>query len=107
MGITIEKEASDRLKEILSEKQIEGSVVRIFMSGSGCSGPMFNLAIDELKENDIHIEFEGMSYVAEKSLIDQYQGFEILAFDNGEIKSIYVQALDTGDSGCSSCSGCN
>lgn len=107
MGISIQKEASDRLKEILSEKQIEGNVVRIFMSGSGCSGPMFNLAVDEVKENDEQVEFEGMKYVVEKSLIEQYEGFEILPFENGEIKSIYVEALSTGDSGCSSCSGCN
>lgn len=108
MSINVEKKASDNLKYILSEKSIKNNTLRIFLSGMGCSGPNFNLASDEVKETDIIVDFEGLNYIVDKSLVDQYEGFEIKYVEQGDMGGVYVQALNVGESSaCSSCSGCN
>ena len=108
MSITVDKKASDELKSILSEKNINTDTHRIFLSGMGCSGPMFNLAQDEAKDSDLKVEFEGLNFVVDKTLVSQYDGFEVLYVEQGDMGGVYVQALNVGESsGCSSCSGCN
>ncbi|MPN23294.1 Iron-sulfur cluster insertion protein ErpA [bioreactor metagenome] len=108
MSITVDKKASDELKSILSEKNINTDTLRIFLSGMGSSGPMFNLAQDEAKDSDLKVEFEGLNFVVDKTLVSQYDGFEVLYVEQGDMGGVYVQALNVGESsGCSSCSGCS
>lgn len=106
--ITVEKQALDELKSILKEKNINTDTIRIFLSGMGCGGAMFNLAKDEAKESDVKVEVEGLNFVADKTLVAQYDGFEVLYVKQGTVGGVYVKAVNVEDSdGCSGCSGCN
>ena len=53
MSIKVDKEALAELKSILAEKEITETTVRLFVAGMGCSGPQFNLSIDEKNDDDL------------------------------------------------------
>lgn len=107
--VKMNSQASEELKRILTEKNIDNRSIRVFMSGMGWGGPSFNLALDEQKDEDLVTEIDGFTVLLEKSLKDQYGSFEIQYFDQDGSTGIFVQPEKTGseDSGCSSCSGCN
>ncbi len=77
MNIDITKKASEKLKNILEEKNTPSAKVRIFLAGIGWGGPRFNLALDEQKENDKNYSEDGIHIIAEKNLVDQFKGFKI------------------------------
>lgn len=106
--IGIDHEASEELKKLLSSLNVDASVIRIFISGMGCSGANFNLAMDSIKSNDISFEFEGITYVVGKELIDEFEGFDIINFDNYGRTGLVVRPrkMDAAG-GCGSCSGCH
>jgi len=76
-------EVTDRaLKEIeklinVNGKNAKDKKIRIFLSGIGWSGPRFNLALDEQKENDEIYSGKNVDFVVDKNLISQYKGFKI------------------------------
>ena len=65
MSINISTEALNELKNILSDKQLDGNVVRVFVSGMGWSGPQFNLSLDEVNEDDLSVEADNFTFVVE------------------------------------------
>lgn len=105
MSINISAEALNELKGILSEKQLEGSTIRVFVSGMGWSGPQFNLSLDEKNDDDLSTTMENFTFVVEKDLVDQFGSFEIKYFDEGGSQGVYVEPTEKGESGCSSCGG--
>ncbi len=105
MSINISSEALNELNSILSDKQLEGNIIRIFVAGMGCSGPQFNLSLDEKNDEDMAVETENFTFVVEQELVDQFGGFEIKFFDEGGSKGVYVEPLIKPESSCSSCGG--
>jgi iron-sulfur cluster assembly protein len=41
--------------------------LRVGVKGGGCSGMSYVLGFDDVKENDVNYDFEGMPFVMEKS----------------------------------------
>lgn len=105
MSINISTEALNELKNILSDKQLDGNVVRVFVSGMGWSGPQFNLSLDEVNEDDLSVEADNFTFVVEKELVDEFGTFEIKYFDEGGASGIYVETSVKPEGGCSSCGG--
>lgn len=106
--LIISAEAAEQLKEIMEEKGFSENVIRVFISGMGCSGPMFNLAVDEVREDDESVDAQGLKLVAEESLIRDYGGFEIKTFEDNGIKTLYVDPFVQAEAGgCAGCTGCN
>lgn len=103
--ISIDKNTSDELKNLLKSMNVEGNTLRIFMVGMGCGGAMFNLAQDEKNDDDYSCEFDGMTYVVEKNLIDAFDGFDIISFDQYGSKGLAVRPRRIQESNCSSCGG--
>ena len=77
MNIDITSKASEKLKNILEEKNTPSAKVRIFLAGIGWGGPRFNLALDEQKGNDKIYSEDGIHIIADKNLIEQFKGFKI------------------------------
>ena len=90
MSIKVDKEALAELKSILAEKEITETTVRLFVAGVGCSGPQFNLSIDEKNDDDLVAEEDGFTFVVEKGLVDEFGGFSIKFFDQDGHRGIYV-----------------
>jgi len=77
MSIKVTNKALGEIKKVLEQKNATNKKIRIFLAGIGWGGPSFNLALDEQKENDEIYSEDGIDFVADKSLIDQYGGFKI------------------------------
>lgn len=106
--IGIDHEASDALKKLLGSLNIEADVIRIFIAGMGCSGVNFNLAKDEVQDTDLVREFEGMKYVVSKSLAEEFEGFDIIYYNNLGQSGLVVKPrkIIQSGGGCATCSGC-
>lgn len=105
--ISIDHEASEELKNILASNNLEASVIRIFISGMGCGGINFNLAQDEEKDDDVSIDFEGIKYVVSKDLVEEFEGFDIIYFDNFGYGGLVVKPRKVQETGgCAGCSRC-
>lgn len=107
--IAIDKRASEELKSILESMSVNADTIRIFISGMACHGPMFNIAKDEEKSNDYSMEFDGIKYVADKALMEEFGGFEIQYLEEDGFHGLYVKPQIVPESGgCGgSCSGCH
>ena len=81
--------ATSNVKEHLKQQNID-SAIRITMMSGGCSGPALGLALDEVKENDLTFEQDGVGFLVEKALAESC----------GAIKVDYLES----SSGCG-CSG--
>ncbi|MDI9471610.1 MAG: heme biosynthesis protein HemY [Tissierellia bacterium] len=106
MLINTTKETVDEIKKVIEEYPEEGSCVRIFLAGMGCSGPAFGLALDERGEKDLYYESEGQGFVMESSFYEEYGDFNIEYADGGYI--VRPVNAPAAFNGCASCAGgCN
>jgi iron-sulfur cluster assembly protein len=57
---------------------MEDKVLRILIKSFGWGGPVFGIALEELKnEEDFSNEINGIHVVVEKEILKQYNGFKI------------------------------
>ena len=77
MNINVTNKALYEIQKVLKEKNLTSKKIRIFLAGIGWGGPTFNLALDEQKENDKIYSKNNVDFIADRSLIDQYEGFKI------------------------------
>ena len=112
--IFINEQAYIEFKELLDEAEVETYNVRIALDRVGCSGPIFNVYIDEATAEDDVEKIKDISFIVEKSLNNQYGGFIIVASEenngNGVGLKPVVQPAERGcgscGMGCGSCGGC-
>lgn len=104
--VTMNEDAYKEFKEFLDENNVEGYNVRINLAGYGCSGPAFNISISEAREDDITEVINEVTFIIEKTLIDDFGGFLILSSEENEGKGISLRPLiQPAESGCSTCGG--
>ncbi|WP_417911773.1 IscA/HesB family protein [Candidatus Electronema sp. TJ] len=80
--------AVKNVKDYLDQNKIE-SAVRISMMSGGCSGPSLSLSLDDVKEGDLTVEKDGISFLMDKGLSDTC----------GAVKVDFVES--SGGCGCS------
>lgn len=71
--ISLSDKALDQLK---SDSNVTKSY-RVLVVGYGWGGPTFGLVRDEQKETDYKEEKEGITLLADESLIEQFGGFQV------------------------------
>lgn len=103
--IKTNQETVDEIKKIIVENEQEGTSVRIYLAGMGCSGPSFGLSLDEKKEEDESWVVEGQEFVMQKDFFSEFGSFTIEYQDGGYI--VEPEQLPEGMGGCASCTGCN
>ena len=70
--------AFNELKRLMNEEGFDSSqYLRVGVKGGGCSGLTYVLGFDAKKENDEHYDFEGLSFIMEKSHEIYLFGMEI------------------------------
>ncbi|PKK39049.1 hypothetical protein ABB02_01664 [Clostridiaceae bacterium JG1575] len=105
--INISDSAYQEFRDLLIANDIKDTTVRIALAGFGCSGPRFGLMVDEPSESDLTEKVQDLTFVVEKELIDEYEGFIILSDEEngGGGMSLRPMKLDESASGCASCAG--
>lgn len=101
MQITTNTESIQQLVAVIEKKENRPKSVRIFVSGYACSGPKFGLVIDPSKEDDLVYEQEGLQFVMNEAVHEQFGDFRVEFQDGGFI----VMPTEYEASGCSTCGG--
>ena len=76
--ITLSNAASDAVKNILSERNLEGYALRVYVAGGGCCGVSFGMALDNnIRDVDLTIEANGVKVLVDEVSIDYLRGATI------------------------------
>jgi len=122
--ITLTPSAVQAINELLEKRDLEGYALRIFVSGGGCSGLQYGMALDNnMRIGDITAEFDGVKVVIDEMSIDYMRGSTVDYVDDLMASGFKIDnpnatalcgcgnSFDTGSegnsqggsSGCSSC----
>jgi iron-sulfur cluster assembly protein len=73
--ITLTQSAANAVREIMNQKNLQGYSLRLFISGGGCSGYQYGLALDNRnRSDDTVIETDGMKLIVDEVSIKYLQG---------------------------------
>ena len=76
--ITLSTAASDAVKNILTERNLEGYALRVYVAGGGCCGVNFGMALDNnIRDVDTLFEAHGVQVVVDEVSIDYLRGATI------------------------------
>src|SRR5215210_5551783 len=76
--ISLSAAASDAVKTILAERNLEGYALRVYVAGGGCGGVNFGMALDNnIRDVDTTFEANGVQVVVDEVSIDYLRGATI------------------------------
>ena len=76
--ITLSQAASDAVKDILSERKLDGYGLRVYVAGGGCCGVNFGMALDNnIRDIDTTFNADGVMVVVDEVSIDYLRGATI------------------------------
>ena len=76
--ISLSMAASDAIKNILSERNLEGYALRVYVAGGGCCGVNFGMALDNnIRDVDTTFQANGVQVVVDEVSIDYLRGATI------------------------------
>ncbi len=76
--ITISTSAVEAVQNILTERNLSGYALRVYVAGSGCSGTQFGMALDNnFYANDSAIEHNGVKVVIDENSLPYLRGARI------------------------------
>lgn len=115
--ITLSTAASDAVKNILSERNLEGYALRVYVAGGGCCGVNFGMALDNnIRDVDTTFETNGVKVIVDEVSIEYLHGATIdfvndpvrgagFAVDSPSAKS-HEHAHGEGGCGCGGSCSC-
>jgi len=75
--VTVSARAARRIAEILKE-EAQSSMLRVAVTGGGCSGFQYNFALDDVKaDDDLVLERDGAVVLIDSLSLDFLRGAEI------------------------------
>ena len=67
--------AAEAVEELLAKRDLEGYALRVFVSGGGCSGFQYGMALeDNIRETDLVTEQHGVKLVVDEISINYLTG---------------------------------
>jgi iron-sulfur cluster assembly protein len=73
--ITLTTAAADAVQELLAKRELDDLALRVFVSGGGCSGFQYGMALeDNIRETDIITEQHGVRLVIDEISINYLDG---------------------------------
>lgn len=77
-AILLSTAASEAIKNILTERNLEGYALRVYVAGGGCCGVNFGMALDNnIRDVDSTFEVDGVQVVVDEVSIDYLRGATI------------------------------
>ena len=75
---TISPSAANAVRDILTERKLEGYALRVYVAGGGCSGVQFGMALDNnFHENDFTFESDGIKVLVDDQSMNYLVGAKI------------------------------
>jgi len=76
--ITVSPAAAQAVKDILTERKLEGYALRVFVSGQSCCGLQFGMGLENIfRDTDQVFETEGIKLVVDDVSVQYLQGASI------------------------------
>lgn len=73
--ITVTPSAADAVRDLLEKRNLEDYALRIFISGGGCAGFQYGMALDNnIRETDHNFEMNGVRVIVDEVSIDYLRG---------------------------------
>lgn len=70
--------ALDKVRQLLTERNLEGFALRVFVQGGGCSGLSYGMAFeDRFFPQDETVEVDGLKFVIDPTSLSYMRGAEI------------------------------
>lgn len=77
-SISLTSAASQAVKDILTQRNLQGYALRVYVAGGGCCGVNFGMALDNnIREQDQTYNLEGVKLVVDEISIDYLRGATI------------------------------
>jgi iron-sulfur cluster assembly accessory protein len=115
-SISLTSAASQAVKDILTQRNLQGYALRVYVAGGGCGGVNIGVALDNnIREQDQTYDLEGVKLVIDQVSIDYLRGATIdfvndpqrgpgFAVDSPTTKR---QEHEHGEGGCSCGGSCS
>lgn len=103
--ISVSEEAYKEFKDFLDDNEIEKYTIRINLAGFGCSGPAFNISVDEVKDGDLTEQVNDITFIVEEKLVDEFGGFKLLSTEENGGRGLSLKPVIEAEGGCGSCGG--
>ena len=110
-SVTLSLAAAQAVQNIMTEKDLEGYALRVYVAGGGCSGAQFGMALDNnFRDIDTTFESEGVKVVVDDVSIEYLLGANIDYVDDPQrgagfiVDSPNAKANNHGADGCA-CGG--
>lgn len=84
--ITLTPPAIQAVRELLSQRKLTDHALRVFVSGGGCSGLQYGMALEpNISEQDLTAEFDGLQVVVDEVSINYLRGatVDFIQTENG------------------------
>jgi len=76
--VTLTDIAAEKVKGFLSSQESDGDIgLRVGVRGGGCSGFQYALALDELKDDDLVFDYDGIRLIVDPASIRYVDGSEV------------------------------
>jgi len=76
--VTFTQPAADAVRDVIAQKNLQGYALRLFVSGGGCSGFQYGLALDNnIRAEDLIIDTNGIRLVIDEVSIKYLQGVTV------------------------------
>src|SRR5512138_2989778 len=76
--VSLSSAASEAVKNILTERNLEGYALRVYVAGGGCCSMNFGMALDNnIRDVDTTFESDGVKVVVDEVSIDYLRGATI------------------------------
>jgi len=119
-SVSLTQPAAAAIRDVLQQKNLPGYALRLFISGGGCSGYQYGLALDSnIRSEDKVFETEGIKLIVDEVSIKYLQGATVDYVDgitSSGFKIINPNAISSCNCGQSfnssdedasgSCAGC-
>jgi iron-sulfur cluster assembly accessory protein len=77
-SISLTSAASQAVKDILTQRNLQGYALRVYVAGGGCCGVNFGMALDNnIRDQDQTYDLEGIKLVVDEVSIDYLRGATI------------------------------
>jgi iron-sulfur cluster assembly accessory protein len=103
--VSLTTSATDAIRNILSERNLEGYALRVYVSGGGCCGAQFNMALDNnIRDNDFTYENNGIKVVVDDMSVNYVRGAKIdFVNDPARGAGFLVDSPNSGSDGSCGC----
>jgi len=105
--VNMSEMACEEFKKFLKEHNVTSDEIRINLSGKGWGGPVFNLVLDEQKEDDNVEKIGDIKLLVAKSVTDEFGNLIIKCGEENGLGGFSIEPEKKEESGCSTCSSCS